>query len=83
MILLGVGIDDFDIDSVDLVLKLSRPVQIVCVWLNKEDLPFEDSNRIDRLFIVVWQVYYLMVEVLIVLMSFYYTDRFAFLILIP
>jgi hypothetical protein len=41
-----VGVDKFDTNSIDLILELSWPVEVVGIWFNKEDLALENTNAI-------------------------------------
>ena len=53
-VLLGrVDAIEFDSDSVDLVLELSRPIQILWVRFNEEDLMFENAYIIKSFSIVI------------------------------
>ena len=59
---------EFDCDPIDLIFKLSWPVQILSVRLYEQNLAFEDAYFIDSLLIVIRKVDYFMIEVFIVLM---------------
>ena len=53
-VLLGrVDAIEFDSDSVDLVLELSRPVQVLWVRFNEEDLMFENADIVKSFSVVV------------------------------
>jgi len=64
----------------DLVLKLSRPVQDIFVGLDKYYLVLENADLLHGFYVVLWHVDDLMVEVLVVLMTLYYTNLGFYLI---
>ena len=44
---------ELDCYFVDLVLKLSRPVEILRVWFNKEDLTLKNTNIVKIFSVIV------------------------------
>ena len=72
----GSRCNDFDGDTVDLILKLARPSKGVVVGLHEDHLTFEDPHSLKVSFVVFLQVDHLVIEVLVILMSLYHTNGF-------
>jgi hypothetical protein len=71
---------EFNCDSIDLIFKLSWPVQIFSVRLYEQNLAFEDAYFIDSLLMVIRKIDDFMIEVFIVLMPLDDANRRALII---
>lgn len=67
-------IDYFYGDSVNFVLELFGPVELVSILLKEQYLCLENADIIDCFSEVIWQVDHLMIEIFIILMPLYHAD---------
>jgi hypothetical protein len=61
---------------VDLILKLSRPIKGVAVGLHEDHLSLEDAHSLKVTLVVFLQVYHLVIQVFVILVSLYHADFF-------